>query len=180
MATAARIRHSSIGVGRGAFTLIELVVVMAIVGLLTAVAVPVLGGSQSAHRADAAARRLASDLALAQSLAHAASAPRGVRIDPATESYETIEPGDPAPVATGRVDLNAPPIHALIGSARLPADRTIWFDGHAMPGSGAEVRVGVGETWWAVVVDPGAGFVTSSRAAGPDIAGNVENMTIVR
>ena len=62
--------------GRSGFTLIELVMVLAIIGLITAIAAPRYAASLARYRAESAARRVAADLALARREAAASSSSR--------------------------------------------------------------------------------------------------------
>jgi len=72
---------------RCAFSLIELVVVVAILGVIAAVAVPRFSDAASGQRAEMAALRLTSDLAMVRELARAQSRSITVTFDPANVSY---------------------------------------------------------------------------------------------
>jgi len=161
-------RSSSTG-ERRAFSLIELVVVMGIIGIVTVIAIPTMSGSSSHHRAEAARRRLMADLDLVRAQAGAASEHRGVRINAASESYEFMVPDDPSPRSVRRVGLSDPGIGAEIGGVALPDDDTIWFDGFGVAAAPAEVRVGTGRAWWRVTVDAGTGRLDAARADGASI-----------
>src|SRR2546423_11308670 len=79
------------GVGRRAFSLIEMVLVLAILAMVSAIAVPRYAGSIARYRAETAARRVAADLALAA--AHAADAGKPQLVVFVARSYQM--PGMP-------------------------------------------------------------------------------------
>ncbi|MEI9997326.1 MAG: GspH/FimT family pseudopilin [Rhizomicrobium sp.] len=69
------------------YTLVELLVVLAIMGLLAAIAVPLLPASRPGLESKAAARRLALDLVAAREQAIDRGAEEHVVLDPATGRY---------------------------------------------------------------------------------------------
>ncbi|MCX5688429.1 MAG: prepilin-type N-terminal cleavage/methylation domain-containing protein [Planctomycetota bacterium] len=92
--------RAAIHVAAGGFTLVELVAVMAIVGILAAVAIPTLQGL-TARRGAIAAARLVRDLDYARGVAVHDGATTWVVFSPAGASYQiSAEPVG----TTGRVD----------------------------------------------------------------------------
>jgi len=83
------------GQGRG-FTLLELMVVLAIIASLTAAFPLAMNRFVPARRVDAAARQLLADLRLAQ--ARASSSDRIVALVPLAHGYEVHDPGGRVPV----------------------------------------------------------------------------------
>jgi prepilin-type N-terminal cleavage/methylation domain-containing protein len=75
------------GSGRGAFTVIELVIVMLILGILAAAAAPRFADALTRFRLDAVVRRIRLDLKYAQELAKTSRADQQVIFDPATDTY---------------------------------------------------------------------------------------------
>src|ERR1051325_1664892 len=103
-----------------AYTLIELVMVMAIMCILAAMAAPRLGDSLARQRADGASNRIVSDLAYARALARMTSSSVTVTFDPSRNKYTIPSASDPllntpAPYV---VNLAASPYSAnLLGGA---------------------------------------------------------------
>ena len=75
---------------RGGFSLLEVLLVLAIVAICAAVAAPRYGRASGRYRADLAARRVLADLRLAQSYAKTASASRTVSFATTTEQYQLL------------------------------------------------------------------------------------------
>src|SRR3954468_24220391 len=70
-----------------AFSLFELLFVIAIIAIVAAMAMPRYGRSVARYRAECAAKRVAADLALARSTAKAVSAERIVTFNTVAGSY---------------------------------------------------------------------------------------------
>lgn len=76
------------------FTLIELVLVVTVIGILSLSAIPAFNDN-GASRADAAARKLVSDISYARKLARTRNGVYGVNLDVNTETY-TVHSFNPA------------------------------------------------------------------------------------
>jgi len=118
--TATRAVGSAIG---RAFTLLELVVVLVILAVISAVALPRVAASMTIHRAYAAAQRVRADLLDARSAAIALSAPMGVSFSTPADAY-TITRIDRSAPPRASVDLGAEPYLADITVASFRAAQT--------------------------------------------------------
>ena len=145
-------------------TLVEMVIVLMVLGIMTAAAAPKFFDSLARYRAEAAANRIAHDLRLARRHAEATSASQSVIFNsPATHQYQT--PGMDDPQRGGQtytVNLAGEPFLAIIVSASFDGDATIVFDGYGVPDSGGSVTVQVGSHQKTVTVDADSGKVDVS------------------
>ena len=143
------------------FTLVELMTVLVIIVTFAAIAVPRYGASLARYRVDAAARRIAADLAYARAAARAGSAPRTVTFDAAGDRYALS-----SVVAAGRragpydVSLQEEPYSAFILSADFGGDASVVFSGYGVPDSGGTVVVTSGAASKTVTLSNASGVVT--------------------
>jgi prepilin-type N-terminal cleavage/methylation domain-containing protein len=143
------------------FSLLEVILVMAILVTFAAIALPRYGDALVRHEADLAARRVVTDLLQAQSYAKTTSASCTVSFSPATEQYQLIGvPSFDGNSGDYSVDLSNDPYEAKLVSADLGGDSQVVFDGWGMPDSGGTIVVSSGAEQRTVVIDGGAGQVT--------------------
>jgi prepilin-type N-terminal cleavage/methylation domain-containing protein len=142
-----------------AFSIIELVLVLAIMALVSAIAVPRYANSVARYRVDSAAHRVAADLALAQSQASTAGKSQSVVF--VARSYQT--PGMPhldgKSYGDYTVDLGAEPYRVSRVAAEFGGDATVTFDMYGTPDSGGSVVLEVGDARRIVVLNPDSGRV---------------------
>lgn len=141
---------------RGAFTLVELVMVLSIVGVLSAIAVPRVQRSIARQRADAAANRIANDLRYARKRAIQQSASQSLVFvrSAGNDSYGMAGvAGLDNPSAAYRVSLSGEPYLATLASVSFGGKLSVAFDGFGMPDSGGTVVVQVGEFVKTITVD---------------------------
>lgn len=131
--------------GRGAFSLLELILVMAITAVLSAIAVPRYAASLANSHAEAAARRIVADLALAGATAYGSSKSVTVVFDIANDAV-VIEglPQLNNPQADYRTDFHQAIYQATIVSAELGGDAKVVFDMYGRPDSAGEVVIEAG------------------------------------
>jgi type II secretory pathway pseudopilin PulG len=138
---------------------VELVLVVAITAMVSAIAVPRYANSVARYRADSAARRVAADLALAQNNASTAGRPQSVVF--VSRSYQM--PGmahlDGKSYGDYTVDLGADPYSVTRVAAEFGGDATVKFDLYGAPDTGGSVVVEVGDVRRVVVLSPDSGSV---------------------
>ena len=128
------------------FSLFELLIVVSLFAIVAAMAVPRYASSVGRYRADAAARRVAADLALARAKARAVSAERTVTFNAAAGAY-TISgmrhldrASDPY-----TVNLSEAPYHVLVAHADFGGVPQARFDMYGEAAFGGVVRVRSGD-----------------------------------
>ena len=138
----------------GGFSLIELVLVLAIIGVAAGIAIPRYADSLARYHVDAAARRIVADLALARTSARSVSASRTVTFRVASGTYEMLGVAHlDRPGSTYAVDLSAAPYGVTVVSADFAGQPEVIFDGYGVPSSGGAVSVRVGRFTKTVELD---------------------------
>jgi prepilin-type N-terminal cleavage/methylation domain-containing protein len=151
-----------------AFSLIELLIVLALIGVLTAIAAPKLGNSLARCRVEAAAKRIVADLAYAQRRAKLTSAAVTVTFN-LSASTCTVS-GAKALERAGAaytVNLTKAPYQSQLDNANLGNDAVIVFDGFGHPDSGGMIVLHSGPQARLITIDPNTGQATvQSFASG--------------
>lgn len=122
------------------FSLIELVVVMAIVGIVGAIAVPRFSQATSRQQLNSAADRVMADLELASTRARAASQPVTVRFRTGNDNYTFNNVGGDAMV----VELDESPYGVQVKSAKFGTNKTASFNGFGVPDDSGFVTLSLG------------------------------------
>jgi len=137
--------------------MVEVVFVVAILGILGALSLPRYAEFVARQQTDAAARRLVSDLALAQRHARLTSSPQRVVFSVGGSVYQLPDMKDPdRRTEDYAVDLSRDPYRAVIIAASLGADTEIIYDGFGAADSPGVIILGVGRYRQVITVDGGA------------------------
>jgi type II secretory pathway pseudopilin PulG len=145
----------------GGFSLLEMVLVLAIVITLAAIAAPRYGASLARYRADLAARRIVADIALAQLNAKAASSSRSIVFDVSDNKYEIPDlPSFDGSSGSYIVQLSQRPYEGKFISAYFGGDAQLTFNGWGVPDSGGKVVLSVGSEQRIISVNSETGKAT--------------------
>ncbi len=147
--------------GRQGFTLLELVMVIAIMGIVAAIAVPRYGQASARYRIDVAARRIVQDLALASRQARNAGASRTLAFNAAASQYTISNlSGLDRAAQSYQVNLLAEPYCSRVDSANFGGDVTIIFNGFGQADSGGQVVLKSGNLTRTITLDAVSGKAT--------------------
>ena len=146
------------------FSLIELMLVIAIIAVVAAMALPRYSNSLHAYRATMAAKRIAGDLQLAQFRARSLSTARTVTFTAATSSYQLVGESDLSTVAsTYTVQLGELPYRAKITSVQFgatPGTASVSFNGFGMPNNGGSITLTSGNATRTIILAPLTGGIS--------------------
>ena len=156
------------GVGRRAFSLFEVLLVLGIIGITASIALPRIGGSLEYQRVDGAARMLAADLEFARRDAMSSSATRRFTYRPgAADGYEIegvdrpSRPGEPYLVRPSLEGFEVEFVSVDFGSDAEPL--TLEFDMYGAPDSAGSVTLRSGQHTRVVSVSEATGEVEITR-----------------
>jgi len=146
---------------RVGFSLLELVLVLAMVGVVSAMAVPRYSSSISYYRADMTSRRVVADLALARRHALITGAAETVTFTPASGQYQILGLQSLDHSSNDYiVKLSGSPYHTTLVSASFGGDATVVFDAYGVPDDGGQVVVQAGDFQKTIVLDADSGKAT--------------------
>lgn len=153
---------------RAAFSLLELAVVVAVIGVGAALALPRYADAVARYRCDAAGARVAADLNGARIEALTASRARAVQFVLAEHAYTVRDPADGLGAGT-RVVLRDEPYQATLVRALFGASADVTFGFDGAPSAGGIVMVRVGRFYRSVDLDGASGAATSRRSTPAEI-----------
>lgn len=142
---------------RRAFTLVELVVVLAITAAITSIGLIKYSASLARYRVQGAAARLVADVETARSQARHSSSPRLLRFAPDRTRYAILTVAQSAASAAGSVtDLSQHPYRASFTIVGLTGN-TLRFDGYGVPDQSARITLTSSGATAAVTIDADSG-----------------------
>ena len=147
--------------GKRAFSLVELVLVVAILIVVAAIAAPRYGRATARYRAQAAALRIAADIDMARRSARSAGAGRTISFYVAANEYSIAGLPDLKDSSSDyRAVLSRSPYNAQVLSADFGGQAKLTFDGYGQAGSDGTVQVQVGDVLKTVVFIAASGKAT--------------------
>ena len=119
------------------FTLVELVLVLFIIGVIAAIAMPRFAQATARQQLEAAADRVMSDIELARARALAASSTVTMTFDRDEDLYSLDAVGGDA----FTLKLNEPPYNTRIASLNFGGISTLTFNGYGIPSGSGQITV---------------------------------------
>jgi len=150
--------------GRSAFTLIEIMIVIVIIGIAAAMAIPTISSAGS-FQIRSAANLVAADLEYAKSMAISRGRPYKVVFSTTTESYQIQDPNGAVVTPPGRKNTTQfGPAGQLndvaIASVSFNGAQTVTFDYLGSPDNGGSVGLQASGITKTVTVTPVTGFIS--------------------
>ena len=143
---------------RAGYSLVEMVIVSALIGVCASIALPRYMGSMQHYEIDLAAQRIVNDLALAQSRANNTSTSVTMTFNAASSSYQIIGlPDFDRPATTYAVNLANNPYYVTLTSANFGGASQIVFNGYGIPTQGGTIVITVGTLQHTITVDASSG-----------------------
>jgi Tfp pilus assembly protein FimT len=140
---------------------VELVIVVLIVGIVSATAAPKFARSLRRSRLDAACLRVKADLNLARQTAISRSSSQSVQFTTGSGTYTLPGMTHPdRPTLTYSVNLSGEPYGATVIGAAFGASSTVQFDRFGQPSATGVVTVAIGSSTQTVSVEATSGVVT--------------------
>jgi prepilin-type N-terminal cleavage/methylation domain-containing protein len=153
--------HPAAGKRQPGVTLAELVIVLVILGLLSAIAVPRLADTIRRQRLDNASRRLVEDIRLARSLAIRDKTDRSVVFEPVLQRYSLPdEPGLDGSTRPYVVQFNPQQGPVRLVSASFGGSSELVFSRLGVPAAGGSAALTDGVQQITVLVSPTTGRVS--------------------
>ena len=132
------------------FSLVELVVVMMLIAVAAAIAMPRYARSIQHYRVDAAARQVAHQLDFAQRQARATGKSVTVTFDTTGHSVQLL---DSDSLLTNDTQLDEPPFQAALTAVVVANGGTLSFDGYGQANTTVTLTLAVGDLIRTVTLD---------------------------
>ncbi len=144
---------------RGGFSILELVLILAIIAVVAAIAAPRYASSLANYRCEAAAQRIIRDLGVARAEARSGSTNITVTFDAANNKYAIAGVASlESSALTAGLTLSDAPYYAQLLNASFGLDEIVTFDGYGVPDTGGTVVVGVGGVTRTIGLDTQTGL----------------------
>lgn len=153
------------GARRSAFSFVELVAVVMIMGIFTAVAVPAFLNSLVFYRIESAARRVKADLELARQTARLTSSTQSMTFAGSTYTMSAGVAGLNNPSSTYGVDLSTTPYEITSVAANFGGTLTVAFNGYGTPTNGGTVVLNAPHYQCTVTLNATTGDISISRVS---------------
>ena len=168
-----------------AFTLIELVVVIVLIGIVSAVAIPRFAASAVRYRVDSATHLFLADFGFVSNRAESKSQTRSITFKGLQDSYILVGERDPAnPLIDRAIDLSRSPYEVNMLGASFGGDTQLDISGYGLPLESGQVTFAAGLLARRVSITAGSPTVTiekinlASPVTGESISiGSVEGTT---
>ena len=158
-------RTATSAAARG-FTLVELIIVIAVLSIVSALAIPRFAAGAMRRRIDAAAQRVVQDLKLARQYARQTSTAQSVTFETSSDSYRFDGMADPDhPDSRYTVRLGEQPYEVDLYQVSLGGDDVFEFDGFGNPDSDGTITLQVGDLARTITIDRVTGVISVSDLA---------------
>ena len=153
-----------------AFTLVELLLVLVVMGVMAGIAVPRYANSLARQRVGAAAKRVVTDLTLARQHARLAGVTQSVLFTVTNDLYTLVEMPDPDHAGKEySVALSREPYRSKVVAADFGEDAEVAFDLYGRPDSGGNVSLCAGDFCKIVAVDAETGKARVLTGSAEDL-----------
>lgn len=138
--------------------MIELIIVITLVSVLSAVAIGRWRNFTVRQRAEAAAQRIVRDFAYVQSVARSWGSAQTLTLNQAAGSY-ALTGATALDRSTGgySVNLAAEPYNARISALDVDAAKPFLFNGYGLPDHGGKIDITVGDVVKTILIDADSG-----------------------
>ena len=155
-------RWNNLSGRRNGFSLIELILVVVLIGVLTAIAVPRFASSANNYQVNMSARKVAADLSRARNDAWNRGVHRTVTFNANAPQYTLAGVADMnnSALSDTVVSLAQSPYNATQVSVNFGGLSSVIFDGYGLPNSGGTVTVRSGSLTQTVTVNGTTGNIT--------------------